>query len=209
MIDLYTWSTPNGRKVSIMLEETGLPYNVIPVNIGYDEQYEPSFTEKNPNNKIPAIVDRDNDDFTLAESGAILYYLAEKAGQFLPPEELRWETLQWMMFQMSHIGPMFGQVHHFVRHNPGKAPYAEQRYYDEAERLYDVLDQRLEDHEYLVGDYSIVDIATWPWTARFDWQTIDLNEFPNVKRWYLAIAARPAVQAGWNIPPSDQGIPMP
>ena len=208
MIDLYTWSTPNGRKISIMLEETGLPYTVHAVNIGRGDQHQADFSAMNPNEKIPVIVDHDN-GMTMSESAAILYYLAEKTGKFLPPESEKWYALELMMFQMGHIGPMFGQVHHFTRFNPGKAPYAEDRYLAEAKRLYQVLDTRLHGEDYLVGDYSIVDIATWPWVARFNWQTIDLNQYPNVKRWYLSIAARPAVQKGWDVPPSDQPLPIP
>jgi GST-like protein len=213
MIDFYTWSTPNGRKVSIMLEETGLPYTLHAVNIGNGDQHQPQFRALNLNAKIPVVVDHDS-GITLSESGAILYYLAEKTNMLLPPEgEQRWRGLEWMMFQMGHIGPMFGQVHHFTKFNPGKAPYAQERYLKEAKRLYQVLDTRLEARDYLVGndsgEYSIVDIATWPWVGRFNWQTIDLNDYPNVVRWYLSIAARPAVQKGWNIPPSDQPLPLP
>jgi GST-like protein len=210
MIDLYTWFTPNGRKVSIMLEETGLPYTAHAVNIGKDEQFDADFLKISPNNKIPAIVDNDN-GMTLMESGAILLYLAEKTGMLMPTDEVgRWRAMEWMMFQMASVGPMFGQVHHFVRFNQGKAPYAEERYLKEAKRLYGVLDKRLAENEYIVGnDYSVVDIATWPWVARFNWQTIDLNEYPNVRRWYLAIVARPAVQKGWLVPENDQPLPMP
>ncbi|MGF1525689.1 MAG: glutathione S-transferase family protein [Candidatus Competibacterales bacterium] len=209
MIDLYTWSTPNGRKVSIMLEEVGLPYRVHPINITRDEQFDPEFLKISPNNKIPAIVDGET-GLSLMESAAILYYLAEKSGQLLPKtEESRWRALEWMMFQMGGIGPMLGQTHHFVKFNPGKAPYAEERYFKETQRLYGVLDRRLADREYIVDDYSIVDIATWPWIARYDWQTIDIDSYPHVRRWYLAMAARPAVQRGWGVPPSHQPIPMP
>ena len=209
MIDLYTWFTPNGRKVSIMLEEVGLPYTTHAINIGKDEQFDPDFLKISPNNKIPAIVDNDS-GMTLMESGAILLYLADKTGQLMPTDEVgRWKAMEWLMFQMASVGPMFGQVHHFVRFNQGKAPYAEERYLKEAKRLYGVMDKRLADNEYMVGDYSIVDIATWPWVARFNWQTIDLNEYPNVKRWYLAIVERPAVQRGWLVPENDQPLPMP
>jgi GST-like protein len=209
MIDLYTWFTPNGRKVSIMLEEIGLPYTVHAINIGKDEQFDPGFLKISPNNKIPAIVDNDN-GMTLMESGAILLYLAEKTGQLMPTDNVgRWRAMEWLMLQMASIGPMFGQVHHFVKYNQGKAPYAEERYLKEAKRLYGVLDKRLADHEYIIDAYSIVDIATWPWVARFNWQTIDLNEYPNVRRWYLSIVARPAVQKGWLVPENDQPLPMP
>jgi GST-like protein len=209
MIELYTWSTPNGRKVSIMLEELGLPYNTHPVNIGKDEQFKPEFLKISPNNRIPAIVDTDTGQ-ALFESGAILMYLAEKTGKFWSKEpKAHWETVQWLMWQMGGVGPMLGQVHHFVKYNAGKAPYAEERYLKEAKRLYGVLDRRLAEAEYLAGDYSIADMATWPWISRFEWQTIDLNEFPNVLRWYKAIAARPAVERGYHVPVRQPGIPMP
>lgn len=208
-IDLYYWPTPNGWKVTIALEEMGLPYNVHLVNIGAGEQFAPDFLKIAPNNRIPAIVDRD-EDFSLMESGAILIYLAEKAGQFLSTDfKTRHRTLEWLMWQMGGPGPMLGQVHHFVKFNPGKAPYAEERYSNEARRLYGVLDKRLADHEFVAGDYSIADISIWPWISRYEWQGIDLNDFPNVKRWYLAIAARPAVQRGYDVPKKVQEIPIP
>src|SRR6185295_6320059 len=187
VIDLYTWTTPNGRKVSIALEEFGLPYTVHPIDIGKDEQFAPAFLKISPNNRIPAIVDR-NSDFSLMESGAILLYLAEKTGKLMPKElKARYRVIEWLMWQMGGIGPMLGQVHHFVKYNPGKAPYAEERYSKEAHRLYGVLDKLLGQHEYMAGDYSIADIATWPWISRFEWQQIDLAKYPNVKRWYVAI----------------------
>ena len=209
MIDFYTWTTPNGRKVSIMLEELGLPYTTHAINIGEDDQFAPEFLKIAPNNKIPAIVDHDN-GMTLMESGAILMYLADKTGQLMPTDtEARWHTIEWLMWQMGGPGPFLGQVHHFVKYNKGKSAYAEERYLTEARRIYGVLDRRLADHEYIVDDYSIADIAVWPWISRFDWQTMDLNDFANVKRWYLAIAARPAVQAGFQVPKKVQEIPMP
>jgi GST-like protein len=207
VIDLYTWTTPNGRKISIALEELGLPYEVHPIDIGKDEQFDPAFLEVSPNNRIPAIVDRDN-GLHLMESGAILIYLAEKTGRLLPPEN-RYRIIEWLMWQMGGPGPMLGQVHHFVKYNKGKAPYAEERYLKEAHRLYGVLDRRLADRAFVADDYSIADIAIWPWISRFEWQTIDLNQYPNVKRWYLAIAARPAVQRGFHVPKKVQEIPMP
>jgi GSH-dependent disulfide-bond oxidoreductase len=208
MIDLYTWATPNGRKISIALEELGLPYQVHPVNIGKDEQFKPEFLAISPNNKIPAIVDRD-DGTHLMESGAILIYLAEKTGRLMPSEKKkRFEVLEWLMWQMGGIGPFLGQAHHFLKFNRGKAPYAEERYAKEAKRLYGVLNRRLEGRAFMVDDYSIADIATWPWISRFEYQDIDLNDFPNVRRWYLDIANRPAVKKGYGIPqPGD--IPMP
>lgn len=209
MIDLYTWSTPNGRKVSIALEEMGLPYEVHPIDIGKGEQFDPEFLKIAPNNRIPAIHDSDT-DLSLMESGAILMYLAMKIDRFLPTAfEARWHVIEWLMWQMGGVGPMLGQVHHFVKFNPGKAPYAEERYLKEAQRLYGVLDRRLDGREFIVDEYSIADMATFPWIARFDWQGIDLNEFPNVKRWYLAVAARPAVQRGYIVPSDAQTIPMP
>jgi GST-like protein len=209
MIDLYTWTTPNGRKVSIALEELGLPYAVHAIDIGKDEQFQADFLKISPNNKIPGIVDRET-GLSLMESGAILIYLADKTGRLLPPSgELRYRVLEWLMWQMGGIGPFLGQAHHFLHFNKGKAPYAEERYRKEAERLYGVLDRRLRGQAYIAGDYSIADIATWPWISRFAWQEIDLGDFPEVKRWYLDIAARPAVQKGYHVPKFVQDIPMP
>ena len=209
MIDLYTWSTPNGRKISIVLEELGLPYNVHPIDINNKQQFTPSFLAISPNNRIPAIVDREN-NFALMESGAILLYLAEKTGKLLPKElHARYRTIEWLMWQMGGVGPMLGQVHHFVKYNKGKAPYAEERFLKEAQRLYSVLDKRLDGDEFVAGEYSVADIAIWPWISRFEWQTIDLSQYPNVKRWYLAIAQRPAVQRGYHVPNKVSEIPMP
>ncbi len=209
MIDLYTWSTPNGRKVSIMLEEIGLDHEVHAIDITKDDQYAPEFLAISPNNKIPAIVDRDN-GYAMMESGAIMIYLAEKTGQLMPSELLpRHDVMQWLMMQMGSVGPMLGQTHHFVRFNKGKAPYAEQRYAKENQRIYKVLDTRLADHEWLAGDYSIADIATWPWISRFEWQEMDLDAYPALKRWYVAIAERPATQRGYDVPKKGFDIPMP
>ncbi len=210
MIDLYTWFTPNGRKVSIMLEEIGMDYEVHPIAIGKGEQHDPEFLKIGPNNKIPVIVDRDN-GLSIMESGAILLYLAEKSGQLAPTDEVgRWKMMEWLMFQMGSVGPMLGQVHTFVRYGEGKNEEASERYLNEGKRIYGVMDKRLSDNEYFLGDdYSIVDIAIFPWVGRFDWQTIDLNEYENVKRWYLDIANRPAVKRGWNVPENDQPMPMP
>ena len=200
MIDLYTWPTPNGHKIHIMLEELGLEYNVIPIDIGAGDQFKPEFLAISPNNKMPAIVDPDGPGGTpypMFESGAILIYLAEKSERFIPSEvRKRYEVIQWIMFQMGHIGPMLGQNHHFRRYAPEKIPYAIDRYTNEAARLYGVLDKRLEGREYLVGEYSIADIASYPWLRSHEAQGQDLNDFPNVKRWYEAIEARPAVQRG-------------
>lgn len=210
MIDLYTWGTPNGRKVSIMLEECGLPYEVHPVDITKGEQFDPEFLKISPNNKIPAIVDRDN-GWSVFESGAILIYLAEKTGKFLPQDpKLRLQTIEWLMFQMGGVGPMFGQAHHFLHFNPGVCPYAEERYHKETLRLYGVMDRRLGESRYLACDeYTIADIATWPWVSRFEWQRVDLSAFPNVRRWYLEIAERPAVRRGYDVPQRGFGIPVP
>jgi GST-like protein len=209
MIDLYTWSTPNGRKVSIMLEEVRLPYAVHPIDITKNEQFKPDFLKISPNNRIPAIVDRSN-GLSLFESGAILMYLAEKTGKLWPKTgDAHWRTIEWLMWQMGGVGPMLGQVHHFLKFNKGKAPYAEERYLNEGKRLYGVLDRRLAEAPYLAGDYSIADIATWPWISRFEWQGIDLKEYPNVLRWYRAIAERPAVQVGYHVPVKQPGIPTP
>jgi GST-like protein len=210
MIDLYTWTTPNGRKASIMLEELGLDYRVNPIDINKDEQFDPGFLKISPNNKIPAIVDHDN-GLTLMESGAILIYLAEKTGRLLPAKgEARARTLEWLMFQIGGVGPMLGQVHHFVKFNPDASVYASERFGKEAKRLYGVLDRRLHGREYLAGDeYTIADVATWPWISRFEWHQIDLNELPNVCRWYKDIAARPAVQRGYDVPRKGSAISLP
>ena len=209
MIDLYTWSTPNGRKVSIMLEELGVDYNVYPINIGQGDQDTADFRSLNPNGKIPVIHDRDNGQ-VLSESGAILFYLADKYGRFGPESDTeKWTMLEWMMFQMGHVGPMFGQVHHFTKYNSGKSAYAEERFLGIARGLYEKLDLRLDGRDYICDRYSVVDMATWPWVGRFNWQTIDLHNYPNVMRWYVDIAQRPAVQAAWQVPPSDQPLPMP
>jgi GST-like protein len=209
MIDLYSWITPNGRKVSIALEELGLPYRSHPVDIGKNEQFRPEFLAISPNNKIPAIVDQDT-GVTLMESGAILIYLADKAGRLLPREgEPRYRVLEWLMWQMGGVGPMLGQAHHYLHFNAGKAPYAEERFRDEARRLYGVLDRRLEGRPFVADDYSIADIAIWPWISRFEWQDIDLANYPNVRRWYVEIAGRPAVQKGHDVPHATKPIPMP
>ena len=204
MIDLYTWGTPNGRKVSIMLEELGLPYKVHAINILKDDQFKPEFIAINPNSKIPAIVDPDGPggSLPLFESGAILIYLAEKHGRFLPKDPRgRYITMQWLMFQMGGVGPMFGQTHHFLRSAKEDVPYGKQRYHTETKRLYGVMNKRLGEAKYLAGnDYTIADIATFPWVSRFEWHQVDLNEFPNVKRWFDEIAARPAVKKGMTVP---------
>ena len=200
-IDLYYWPTPNGWKVSIALEELGLPYNVVPVNIGTGDQFEPDFLKISPNNKMPAIVDPDGPDgapISLFESGAILLYLAEKTGKLFPKEpRARFDAMQWMMFQMGGVGPMLGQAHHFRQYAPETIPYAVDRYTNEAARLYGVMDRHLEGSEYFAGDeYTVVDIAVYCWVVPHENQGQDLNDFPSLKRWYDAVSSRPAVQRG-------------
>jgi GST-like protein len=201
MFDVYFWMTPNGYKVTILLEELGWPYNVIPVHIGKGEQFAPEFLRISPNNKIPALVDHEGPDgkpFALFESGAILMYLAEKSGWHFLPEDprKRYAVVEWLMFQMASIGPMLGQAHHFRKYAPETIPYAVERYTNEARRLYGVMDRRLGEVAYLAGDYSIADIATYPWIRPHRWQGQDLDEFPGLKRWYEAIKSRPAVIRG-------------
>ena len=186
-----------------------LPYRVVPVNISKGEQFASDYQRISPNNKIPAIVDQESKT-SLMESGAILLYLAQKTGQLVPRDHPRyWQAMQWLMWQMAHLGPMLGQLHQFVKFNPGKSAFAEERYLKEGNRLYAVLDLRLQDRQYIVDDYSIVDIACWPWISRFEWQTIDIRKYPNVCRWYLEVAARPAVNAGYDVPVFGEKIPIP
>lgn len=206
MIELYTWSTPNGRKISIALEEMGLDYNVHSVNIGRNEQFAPEFLKISPNNKIPAIVDL-ADGRAMMESGAILLYLADKTDTFKGSDPL--VTMEWLMLQMGGVGPMLGQANHFLRFNQGVSQYAEDRYRTEAHRLYGVLDNRLGDHEYLAGEYSIADMATWPWISRWEWHDVNWDDYPNLKRWYNSIAGRDAVQRGYDVPTNTGPIPCP
>jgi len=207
MIDLYTWTTPNGRKVSILLEELGIDYTVHSIDISSGAQMAPQFLKISPNNKIPAIVDRAA-GLTLMESGAIMIYLADTYGRFLAKDgPQRARTLEWLMWQMGGLGPMLGQVHHFLHYNPGKSTYAEERYSAEARRLYGVLDKQLEGRDFIAGDYSIADMACWPWISRYEWQAIDLADFPNVRAWYQRILARPAVQRGYQVPKDMGPIP--
>jgi GST-like protein len=192
-----------------MLEELEVPYEVHTIDITKDEQFAPEFLEISPNNKIPALVDRDK-GVSLMESGAILIYLADKTNKLMPQlSETRYQVLQWLMMQMGSVGPMLGQTHHFVRFNKGKAPYAEERYAKENARIYGVLDRRLSSHEYLAGEYSIADIATWPWISRFEWQGMDFASYPNLKRWYVQIAKRPGTIRGYDVPTTGASIPMP
>ena len=198
MIDLYTWPTSNGRKVHILLEELKLQYKVIPINIGKGDQFKPSFLKISPNNKMPAIIDHDGPkgkQYSVFESGAILIYLAEKTGKFMHQDiARRYQVIQWLMFQIGGIGPMFGQAHHFRQYAPQNIPYAVDRYTKEAGRLYRVLDRQLDDREYLAEDYSIADIAIFPWTRSYERQGQILDDYPNVKRWYEVINSRPAVK---------------
>jgi GSH-dependent disulfide-bond oxidoreductase len=200
MIDLYTFTTPNGRKVSIMLEEIELPYNVHKIDIIKGEQFTPEYIAINPNSKIPAIADSDT-GINVFESGAILIYLAEKTGKLLPTDQKnRFQVIEWLMFQMGGVGPMFGQLNHFKRFAPEKIPYAIERYEKETLRLYSVLDRQLADNEYISGDYSIADIATYPWVAIYEMQGLTLDNYPNVKRWVETVKQRPAVARGMAIP---------
>jgi GST-like protein len=206
LIELYTWPTPNGRKISIALEEFDLSYEVNPVDITKNEQFGEAFLRISPNNKIPAIVDRETGR-SLMESGAILMYLADRYDRFWGED--RYETIEWLMLQMGGIGPMLGQAHHFLKYNKGKAPYAEDRYREEARRLYSVLEGRLASADYLSVSYSIADMATWPWISRYEWQEIEWDEYPNLKRWYKEIAKRPAVRKGYQVPMYINDIPDP
>ena len=209
MIEVWTWPTPNGHKVHIMLEEIGLPYKIVPINIGQGEQFKPEFLAITPNHRIPAIVDPEGPGgkrFTLFESGAILIYLAEKTGKLIPADPAtRYTCLQWLMFQMGGVGPMFGQYNHFAAYAPEKIPYAIERYTSEVKRLHRVLDQRLGESEFLAGpDYSIADIATFPWVRNPARRDIDLADYPHVRRWHDAIAARPPVMRGVEVLSENQ-----
>jgi len=209
MINLFTAGTPNGYKVSIMLEEASISYKVYHIDMGAKEQKEDWYLKLNPNGRIPAIVDRDNNDFAVFESGAILIYLAEQSGLFLPKEtKKRSEVYQWLMFQMAGVGPMQGQAHVFLHYAPEKIPFAIDRYIKETKRLYEVLNNRLKDHEYLVDDYSIADIATWPWVRSHDKANISLNDMPHLDRWVNKIAERPGVQLGIEVPVNNSNQPI-
>ena len=206
MIDLYTWTTPNGRKVSIALEELALPYTVHAVNLKEQEQKQPRFLAINPNGRIPAIVDREANDFPVFESGAILVYLAEKTGQLMPRDvKGRSQVLQWLMFQMAGVGPMQGQANVFHRYFPEKFPSVIERYQNETRRLYGVMDQRLGQVEYLAGEYSIADIAIYPWVAQHDWSGVDLAPFAHLSAWFARVGQRPAVARGMDVPPDARG----
>ena len=205
MIDLYTASTPNGWKASVALEELGLPYEVHPIDLMTGEQREADYLAINPNGRIPTIVDRDNGDFTVFESGAILIYLAEKTGSALLPQDpkKRSQVLQWLMFQMAGVGPMQGQAHVFVRYAPERIEYAIARYTEEVKRLYTILDHRLEGRDYLCDEYSIADIATWPWVRIHFWADVSIDDLPNLQRWRDRIRERPAVERGIQVPGKD------
>lgn len=198
MIDVYYWGTPNGHKITIALEEMGLPYQILPVNILENDQFQPDFLAISPNNKIPAIVDQDGPDhrsISIFESGAILQYLGRKTGLFYPTDEIkRIQVEQWLMWQMGGLGPMLGQNHHFSRFAPERIPYATERYVNETKRLYGVLDKQLIGQDYVTGEYSIADMAIFPWLLRYEWQGIDLADYPEVSRYIERMQARPAVQ---------------
>jgi len=201
MIELYTAATPNGWKVSIALEEMALPYQVVHLDLGQLEQKQEDYLKLNPNGRIPTIVDKDNDDFVVFESGAILLYLAERTGRFLPAEaKARSVVVQWLMFQMGGIGPMQGQANVFYRYAPEKIDYAINRYQKECRRLFEVLDQRLAQHQFLAGEYSIADIATWPWVQGYEWSGVTIDGLPHLARWLEEVGARPAVQRGRDVP---------
>jgi GSH-dependent disulfide-bond oxidoreductase len=204
VIDLYYWTTPNGHKITIFLEEADLPYSIVPVNISKGEQFKPEFLRFSPNNRIPAIVDNapavGGRPVSVFESGAILVYLGDKTGKFLPTEPYsRVEVMQWLFWQMGGLGPMAGQNHHFSQYAPEKIPYAIERYVKETNRLYGVLDKRLADREFVAGDYSIADMASYPWVVPYERQGQRLDEFPNLKRWFETIRARPAVTRAYEL----------
>ncbi len=206
MIDLYTWSTPNGRKISILLEELKVPYKVIPVNIDQDEHKKDYYKKIAPNIKIPAIVDNESGQ-KLFESGSILFYLAKKYKKFINKKK-EWETHSWLMYQMSEIGPMLGQAHHFLYYNPGKSDYADDRFKKRANNIYSIIEKKLENNEYLLEEYSIVDISIWPWIARYERQKIEIYKFPNIIQWFKRIAERPAVLKGYNVVGQKESIPL-
>jgi GSH-dependent disulfide-bond oxidoreductase len=212
MIDLYTWTTPNGRKVSILLEELGVPYTVHAIDISKNQQFSTDFLKISPNNRIPAIVDHET-KILMMETGAIMMYLANKYQKFQCDGDEYWRMVEWLMWQMGGLGPMLGQTHHFLKYNKGKSQYSEDRYSAEARRLYSVLDTRLEGRDYIAGEgrgmYTITDMACWPWISRFEWQEININEYSNLRDWYVRIAARPAVQAGYSVPNFTTAVPMP
>ncbi len=207
MIDFYTWPTPNGRKISILLEEINTPYKVIPVDITNNEQFSKEYTTISPSNKIPAIVDKENNQ-SIFETGAIMLYLSKKYNKFLP-QQYYYEVMQWFFFQISQVGPYLGQAHQFLHYHSGKSIFAEEKYRNYVKRVYETLNQRLIDNEYLGVEYSIADIATWPWIARFEIHKAELNQFSHILRWYKNISERPAVIKGFNVVGDFVKIPMP
>ena len=206
MIDLYTWSTPNGRKISILLEELNIPYKIYAINIDKSDQFSNKFSRISPSNKIPAIIDKENGQ-TIFESGAIMMYLANKHNKLIP-KKYYWETIEWFMFQLSQVGPILGQAHQFLFYHPNQSKFVEKKYINYAKRIYQTLDDRLKDNEYLAKEYSIADIATWPWIARFERHQIKLVEYPNILRWYRIIMKRSAVINGYNIVGKKADIPV-
>ena len=206
MINLYTWPTPNGRKISILLEELQIPYKVIPINIEKDEQFSKEFSLISPNNKIPVITDLETKT-NIFESGAIMLYLANKYKKYLSDKSY-WQIMEWFMFQLTQVGPYLGQAHQFLYYHSGKSKFAEDRYINYVKRVYRTLDSRLENSEYLGIEYSIADIATWPWVARFERHRVDLKNYPNVLRWYKLISKRPAVIKGYNVVGKFEKIPL-
>ena len=207
MIDLYSSATPNGRKISIMLEELGVEYNPIFINLEKKEQFSKDFSKISPSNKIPVIVDKNNNQ-TIFESGAILLYLAKKYNKFLDDDNY-WEIVQWVFFQMAYVGPMLGQAHQYLFYNPGKSKFAEEKTKGYAKHIYEILNKKLSEQDYFSNKYSIADIAIWPWIARFERHQVDLNNYPNVRRWYLQISKRPAVVKGYNVVGDFFDIPKP
>ena len=206
MIDLYTWATPNGRKISILLEEINTPYLVHPVNIVENKQFSDEFSRIAPSNKIPAIIDRDNGQ-SIFESGAIMMYLAKKHNQFLSQKHY-WQIMEWVIFQLSQVGPVLGQAHQFLYYHPNQSEFVEKKYIDYTKRIYQTLNKRLKDNEYLGVEYSIADIATWPWIARFERHRINISDYPEVLNWYKLIRERPAVIKGYNVVGKKENIPI-
>jgi GST-like protein len=206
MIDLYTWATPNGRKISILLEEINTPYSVHPVNIIENEQFSDKFSRIAPSNKIPAIIDRENGQ-SIFESGAIMMYLAKKHDQFLSQKHY-WQIMEWVIFQLSQVGPVLGQAHQFLYYHPNQNAFVEKKYIDYTKRIYQTLNERLKDNEYLGVEYSIADIATWPWIARFERHRINISDYPEVLNWYKLIRERPAVIKGYNVVGKKEDIPI-
>ena len=207
MIDLYSWSTANGRKISILLEEMNVPYNIFDVDITNDEQFEKKFSIISPSHKIPAILDKENGK-NIFESGAIMLYLASKYNQFIP-EKHYWEIMKWFFFQISQVGPFLGQAHQYLHYNAGKSSFAEEKSKNYVKRVYQTLENRLSESIYLGNEYSIADIATWPWIARHEWHDIGLKNYKNLTRWYLEIADREAVVKGYNFMDKEGKIPLP